>query len=127
MRDLGALPFVNRITPQTNGRGSDLAIFAGIWTQSSPHADAVLADERRRHHGRLLVLAGALPACRTTDDVDLRALDWHLGAAVTALTPRAVMPILPAERAVSQTSLPVQSSVAEEYYAERSGNRWVSV
>lgn len=27
------------------------------------------------------------PACRTTGDVDLRALDWHRGAAVTALIP----------------------------------------
>ena len=25
------------------------------------------------------------PACRTTGDVDLRALDWHQGTAVTAL------------------------------------------
>ena len=29
------------------------------------------------------------PACRTTGDVDLRELDWHHGAAVTALTPAA--------------------------------------
>ena len=27
------------------------------------------------------------PACRTTGDVDLRTLDWHRGAAVTALSP----------------------------------------
>src|SRR6202050_5903038 len=27
------------------------------------------------------------PACRTTGDVDLRTLDWHRSAAVTALTP----------------------------------------
>ena len=27
------------------------------------------------------------PACRTTGDVDLRRLDWHRGAAVTALIP----------------------------------------
>jgi hypothetical protein len=33
-------------------------------------------------------LRARCPACRTTGDVDLRTLDWHRGAAVTALTPR---------------------------------------
>ena len=32
-------------------------------------------------------LRARCPACRTTGDVDLRKLDWHRGAAVTALTP----------------------------------------
>ena len=32
-------------------------------------------------------LRARCPACRTTGDVDLRTLDWHHGAAVTALTP----------------------------------------
>src|SRR5580704_2410945 len=32
-------------------------------------------------------LRARCPACRTTGDVDLRTLDWHRGAAVTALTP----------------------------------------
>jgi hypothetical protein len=32
-------------------------------------------------------LRACCPACRTTGDVDLRALDWHRGAAVTALIP----------------------------------------
>jgi hypothetical protein len=32
-------------------------------------------------------LRARCPACRTTGDVDLWALDWHRGAAVTALTP----------------------------------------
>jgi hypothetical protein len=32
-------------------------------------------------------LRACCPACRTTGDVDLRKLDWHRGAAVTALTP----------------------------------------
>jgi hypothetical protein len=31
-------------------------------------------------------LRARCPACRTTGDVDLRTLDWHRGAAVTALT-----------------------------------------
>jgi hypothetical protein len=31
-------------------------------------------------------LRARCPACRTTGDVDLRTLDWHHGAAVTALT-----------------------------------------
>jgi hypothetical protein len=45
-------------------------------------------------------LRARCPACRSTGDVDLRTLDWHRGAAVTALTPRAVLPLLPAERSV---------------------------
>jgi hypothetical protein len=32
-------------------------------------------------------LRARCPACRTTGDVDLRTLDWHYDAAVTALTP----------------------------------------
>lgn len=32
-------------------------------------------------------LRARCPACRTTGDVDLRTLDWHRGAAVTALMP----------------------------------------
>src|SRR5580704_11145620 len=32
-------------------------------------------------------LRARCPACRTTGDVDLRTLDWHHGASVTALTP----------------------------------------
>ena len=32
-------------------------------------------------------LRARCPACRTTGDVDLRTLDWHHDAAVTALTP----------------------------------------
>jgi hypothetical protein len=32
-------------------------------------------------------LRARCPACRTTGAVDLRTLDWHRGAAVTALTP----------------------------------------
>jgi hypothetical protein len=65
-------------------------------------------------------------ACRTTGDVDLRTLDWHRGAAVTALTPalscRSCRPNAPFAEIVCLS----KSSVAEEYYAERSGNGWVS-
>jgi hypothetical protein len=53
-------------------------------------------------------------------------LDWHRGAAVTALTPalscRSCRPNAPFTELVCLS----KSSVAEEYYAERSGNRWVS-
>ena len=60
-------------------------------------ADAVLADDRRRHHRRLLVL------------------DWHRGAAVTALTPalscRSCRPNAPFAELVCLS----KSSVAEEY------------
>ena len=36
---------------------------------------------------RYWFLRARYPACRTTGDVDLRRLDWHRSAAVTALTP----------------------------------------
>jgi hypothetical protein len=72
------------------------------------------------------VMRARCPACRTTGDVDLRTLDWHHGAAVTALTPalscRACRPNAPFAELLSLS----KSSLAEEYYAERSGNRWVS-
>jgi hypothetical protein len=71
-------------------------------------------------------LQARCPACRTTGDVDLRALDWHRGAAVTALITslscRSCRPDAPFAEVVCLS----KSSVAEEYYAERSGNRWVS-
>ncbi len=71
-------------------------------------------------------LRARCPACRTTGDVDLRALDWHRGAAVTALTPalscRSCRPNAPFAELVCLS----KASVAEEFYAERSGNRWVS-
>jgi hypothetical protein len=71
-------------------------------------------------------LRARCPACRTTGDVDLRTLDWHRGAAVTALTPalscRSCRPNAPFAELVCLS----RSSVAEECYAERGGNRWVS-
>jgi hypothetical protein len=70
-------------------------------------------------------LRARCPACRTTGDVDLRRLDWHRGAAITALTPplscRSCRPNAP----FAELFCLSKSSVAEEYYAERSGNRWV--
>src|SRR5579864_9421485 len=71
-------------------------------------------------------LRARCPACRTTGDVDLRTLDWHHGAAVTALTAalscRSCRPNAPFAELVCLS----KSSLAEEYYAERSGNRWAS-
>jgi hypothetical protein len=71
-------------------------------------------------------LRARCPACRTTGDVDLRRLDWHRGAAVTALIPalscRSCRPNAPFAELICLS----RSSVAEEYYAECSGNRWVS-
>ena len=71
-------------------------------------------------------LRARCPGCRTTGDVDLRTLDWHHGAAVTALTAalscRSCRPNAPFAELVCLS----KSSVAEEYYAERSGNKWVS-
>jgi hypothetical protein len=71
-------------------------------------------------------LRARCPACRTTGDVDLRALDWHRGAAVTALTPalscRSCRPNAPCAELLCLS----KASLAEEYYAEPSGNRWVN-
>jgi hypothetical protein len=71
-------------------------------------------------------LQARCPAYRTTGDVDLRTLDWHRGAAVTALAPalscRSCRPNAPFAELLSLS----KSSLAEEYYAERSGKRWVS-
>jgi hypothetical protein len=40
---------------------------------------------------------------------------------------RTVVPILPAQRPVRRTRLPIEvESLAEQYYAKRSGNLWVS-
>jgi hypothetical protein len=70
-------------------------------------------------------LHACCPACRTTGSVDLRALDWHRGAAVLAPTPavscRSCRPNAPFAQLVCSS----KSSVAEDYCAERSGNRWV--
>ena len=66
-------------------------------------------------------LRARCPACCTTGDVD-----WHRGAAVTTLTPalscRSCRPNAPFAELLSLSKSPL----AEEYYAERSGNRWVS-
>jgi hypothetical protein len=71
-------------------------------------------------------LRARCPACRTTGDVDLRAFDWHHGAAVTALIPalscRSCGPNAPFAELVCLS----KTSVAEDFYAEYSGNRWVS-
>jgi hypothetical protein len=71
-------------------------------------------------------LRARCPLCRTAGDVDLRTLDWHRAAAGTALIPallcRSCRPNAPFAELVCLS----KSSVAEEYYAERSGNRWVS-
>ena len=71
-------------------------------------------------------LRARCPACRTTGDVDLRKLDRHRGAAVTALTPvlscRSCRPNAPFAELLSLS----RSSLAEEYYAERSGYRWIN-
>ena len=66
-------------------------------------------------------LRARCPACHT-GDVDLRTLDWYRGAAVTALTPA----LSCQSSAFAELVRLSKSSVAEEYYAERSGNRWVN-
>jgi hypothetical protein len=46
------------------------------------------------------------PACNTTNAIDLRTLDRHRDAAATSHS-RAVLPIMPAERAVRRTRAPI--------------------
>jgi hypothetical protein len=64
-------------------------------------------------------LRARCPACRTTGDVDLRTLDWHRGAAVTALTPslscRSCRPNAPFAELVCLSRL----SVTDEWNVER--------
>ena len=79
-----------------------------------------------RQAKRMPYLRARCPACRTTGDVDLRALDWHRGAAVTALTPALLCPSCRPNAPFAERVCLSKSSVAEEYYAECSGNRWVS-
>ena len=70
-------------------------------------------------------LRARCPACRTIGNIDLRALDWHHSAAVTALTPalscRSCRPNAPFAKLVCLS----KASLAEEYYAESCGNRSV--
>jgi hypothetical protein len=64
-------------------------------------------------------LRARCPACRTTGDVDLRRLDWHRGAAVTALIPalscRSCRPNAPFAELVCLSKL----SVADELNVSR--------
>ena len=59
------------------------------------------------------------PACRTAGDVDLRTLDWHRGATVTALTPalscRSCRPNAPFAELVCLSKL----SIADELNVSR--------
>jgi hypothetical protein len=66
------------------------------------------------------------PACRTTGRVDLRRLDWRRDAAVTALTPSLSCRSCRRNAPFAELLCLSKSSVAEEYYAERSGNKWVT-
>ena len=66
------------------------------------------------------------PVCRTTNAIDLRTLDRHPDAAITSLIPalscRSCRPNAPFAELLKLSP----TSVADEYYAERSGNRSVS-
>jgi hypothetical protein len=53
-------------------------------------------------------LRARCPACRTTGDVDLRALDWHRDAAVTALIPALSCRSCRTERAVCGIGVPIE-------------------
>ena len=66
------------------------------------------------------------PACRSAGSVDLRRLDWHRNATVTSLIPklscRGCRPNAPFAELVCLAKL----SVAEDFYAKCSGNRWLN-
>jgi len=59
------------------------------------------------------------PANRTTGDVDLRTLDWHRGAAVTALTPALSCRSCRANAPFAELSKLSRLSVADEWNVER--------
>jgi hypothetical protein len=90
---------------------------------AADHLITVLADDRSSHHGRLLVPTGALPRLPHHGRRWPPALEWHRGAAVTAhisaLLCRSCRPNVPFAELVCLSKV----SLAEEYYAERSGNR----
>jgi hypothetical protein len=66
------------------------------------------------------------PACRTTQSVDLRTVDRHPDASITSLIPalscRSCRPNAPFAELLRLSP----SSVADDFYTEYSGNRWVS-
>ena len=79
-------------------------------------------------------LRARCPACRTTGDVDLRTLDWHRGAAVTALTPALScrscgrMRRLPSSSACPSRTLPrsiTESAAAIGGSMNKDGGTWI--
>jgi hypothetical protein len=83
------------------------------------HADAVLANDRRRRDGRLLVSVGPLSGCHTTNAIDLRTLDRHRDAAVTSLIPalscRSCRPNAPFAELVRLSRTSIADEMREEY------------
>jgi hypothetical protein len=73
----------------------------------------------------MAAIASRCPACRTSGDVDLRNLDWHHHAAVTALIPALACRSCRPNAPFAELRCLSKSNVAEEYYAELSGNRRV--
>jgi hypothetical protein len=71
-------------------------------------------------------LRARCPACRTTGDVDLRTLDWHRSAAVTALIPalscRSCRPNAPFAELIRLAKL----SVADELNVSRTREKFDS-
>ena len=85
-------------------------------------ADTVLADDRRRHHGRLLVPTSALPGLphhrrRRPAEARLAPRRGRDGP-----YPGAVVPSCRPNAPFAELVCLSKSSVAEEYYAERSGS-----
>jgi hypothetical protein len=88
-------------------------------------ADAVLTDDRRCHHRRLLVPASALPGLPHNRRRRPAEARLALRRGRDGPYPGAVVPILPAKPPFAELVCLSKSSVAEGHYAENSGNRWV--
>jgi hypothetical protein len=93
--------------------GAERLISAG-----SPHANAVLADDRRRYRSAVWHLWVRCPACRTINALDLRSIDRHPVAAVTSLIPslscRSCRPNAPFAELVRLS----RTSIADEMWEE---------
>jgi hypothetical protein len=59
------------------------------------------------------------PSCRTTGNIDLRALDWHRGAAVTALNPALSCPSCRPNAPFAELLKLSRLSVTDEWNVER--------
>jgi len=91
------------------------------------HADAVLADDRRRHRGAVLVSVGAVPGLSNDQSIDLRTLDRHRDTAVTSLIPalsrRSCRPNAPFAELIRLSRTSIADEMREEHRRRVVGDR----